>query len=225
MERRFSSGGFAPLGIELVYKQKYGRYPEGDEMRDEIARQKKTGEWQGTIEPDWEEKYLAENALLRKLQGLGTTSCGIDPGFSGALAVVSAEGKVLALEDMPVIKVGSRRELNEPAIKDFLKQHQIAAVALEKSQTMPGQGVASSGRYMMSYGVLRGLCVGLGIPYQLVHPRTWKSAMMPDMPKEKEASIQRVGQLYPDLVLNRKKDHGKADALLICLYGQKSTAT
>ena len=218
-------GGCAPTGIELVFKEKYGRYPEGDEMRNEIARLKKTGEWAGTIEPDWEEKYLAENALLRQLQGKGTTSCGIDPGFSGALAVVSEEGEVLGLEDMPVLKVGSRRELNEPAIKDFLKRHKIATVALEKSQTMPGQGIASSGRYMMSYGVLRGLCVGLGIPYQLVHPRTWKKAMMPDMPKEKEASIQRVGQLYPDLVLDRKKDHGKADALLICLYGQRAMVT
>ena len=218
-------GEFAPTGIELVFKEKYGRYPEGDEMRNEIARQKKTGEWAGTIEPDWEEKYLAENALLRQLQGKGTTSGGIDPGFSGALAVVSEEGEVLGLEDMPVLKVGSRRELNEPAIKDFLKRHKIATVALEKSQTMPGQGIASSGRYMMSYGVLRGLCVGLGIPYQLVHPRTWKKAMMPDMPKEKEASIQRVGQLYPDLVLDRKKDHGKADALLICLYGQRGMVT
>ena len=218
-------GEFAPTGIELVFKEKYGRYPEGDEMRNEIARQKKTGEWAGTIEPDWEEKYLAENALLRQLQGKGTTSCGIDPGFSGALAVVSEEGEVLGLEDMPVLKVGSRRELNEPAIKDFLKRHKIATVALEKSQTRPGQGIASSGRYMMSYGVLRGLCVGLGIPYQLVHPRTWIKAMMPDMPKEKEASIQRVGQLYPDLVLDRKKDHGKADALLICLYGQRGMVT
>ena len=42
--------------------------------------------------------------------------------------------------------------------------------------------------------------------------------MMHDMPKEKEASIMRVGQLYPDLVLGRKKDHGIADAILIAKY-------
>jgi crossover junction endodeoxyribonuclease RuvC len=71
---------------------------------------------------------------------------------------------------------------------------------------------------MASYGFLRGVCAGLKIEYQLIHPKTWKKVMMFDMPKEKEASIMRVGQLYPDLVLGRKKDHGIADAILIAKY-------
>ena len=145
--------------------------------------------------------------------------CGMDPGFSGAVAVLSEDGEVLLLEDMPVVPVGTRRELNEPVLREWLVRFEVGSCCLEKSQTMPGQGVASSGRYMMSYGILRGLCVGLGIPYSLVHPKTWKKAMMPDMPKEKLASVQRVGQLFPELALDRKKDHGKADALLICRYG------
>jgi crossover junction endodeoxyribonuclease RuvC len=91
-------------------------------------------------------------------------------------------------------------------------------VGIEKAQTMPNQGISSSGRYMASYGFLRGLCVGLSVEYQLIHPKTWKKELMHDMPKEKEASIMRVGQLYPDLVLGRKKDHGIADAILIAKY-------
>ena len=60
--------------------------------------------------------------------------------------------------------------------------------------------------------------MGLSVEYQLIHPKTWKKELMHDMPKEKEASIMRVGQLYPDLVLGRKKDHGIADAILIAKY-------
>ena len=71
---------------------------------------------------------------------------------------------------------------------------------------------------MASYGFLRGVCAGLSIEYHLIHPKTWKKVMMHDMPKEKEASIMRVGQLYPDIVLGRKKDHGIADAILIAKY-------
>jgi crossover junction endodeoxyribonuclease RuvC len=83
---------------------------------------------------------------------------------------------------------------------------------------MPKQGIVSTGRYMASYGFLRGLCVGNGIPYHLIQPQSWKKAMMPDMGREKGASIQKVTQLYPDLSLTRVKDHGIADAILIARY-------
>lgn len=143
---------------------------------------------------------------------------GIDPGFSGAIAILDKEKEIIFSMDMPILQVGKKRELNEPFIRDVLKKHLPLSVAIEKSQVMPGQGISSSGRYMASYGFLRGVCVGLGIEYQLIHPKTWKKLMMPDMPKEKSASIMRVGQLYPELVLARKKDHGIADAILLGRY-------
>ena len=144
--------------------------------------------------------------------------CGIDVGFSGAIAVLNDAGEILLQTDMPIIMVGKKRELNEPKIRVILEGFKPLCVGIEKAQTMPSQGISSSGRYMASYGFLRGVCVGLKLEYQLIHPKTWKKAMMHDMPKEKEASIMRVGQLYPDLVLGRKKDHGIADAILIAKY-------
>ena len=148
--------------------------------------------------------------------------CGIDVGFSGAIAVLDEDEKILITIDMPIIEVGKKRELNEPKIRFLLQGFKPLIVGIEKAQTMPGQGISSSGRYMASYGFLRGICVGLKLEYQLIHPKTWKKELMHDMPKEKEASIMRVGQLYPDLVLTRKKDHGIADAVLIAKYLMKS---
>ena len=145
---------------------------------------------------------------------------GIDPGFSGALAVLDCDLKIEFVMDMPIIKVGKKRELDEARLSVIFKMWRSKSinVALEKSQTMPNQGIVSSGRYMASYGFLRGLCVGNGIPYHLIQPQTWKKAMMPDMGKEKGASIQKVSQLYPELSLTRVKDHGIADAILIARY-------
>ena len=145
---------------------------------------------------------------------------GIDPGFSGAIAVLDPDLKIDFVMDMPIIKVGKKRELDEAKLGSIFKMWhgKDITVGLEKSQTMPNQGVVSSGRYMASYGFLRGLCVGNGIPYHLIQPQSWKKAMMPDMGREKGASIQKVTQLYPDLSLTRVKDHGIADAVLIARY-------
>jgi len=145
---------------------------------------------------------------------------GVDPGFSGAIVLLENDNKIFSLFDMPVITVGKKKELDGALLAGIFRDT-VAHAYIEKAQSMPGQGIASTGRYMESYGRIRGICEGLGIPYTLVHPRTWKKVMMPDMPKEKGASIQRVKQLYPDIDLPRKKDHNKCDALLLSLYGLK----
>lgn len=149
---------------------------------------------------------------------------GIDPGFSGAIAVLDKDLKIDFVMDMPIIKVGKKRELDEAKLGMIFKMWKAKpiTVGLEKSQTMPNQGIVSSGRYMASYGFLRGLCVGNGIPYHLIQPQSWKKVMMPDMGKEKGASIQKVSQLYPELSLTRVKDHGIADAVLIARYLRKN---
>lgn len=147
---------------------------------------------------------------------------GIDPGFSGALAVLDENLEVIHYQDMPIIEVAKKRELDEPELRDILRRFSPyyinLTVGIEKSQTMPNQGIVSSGRYMASYGFLRGLCVGMGLPYILIRPPTWKKAMLADMPKEKGSSIQKVGQIYPNIKFTRKKDHGICDAILIARY-------
>lgn len=150
---------------------------------------------------------------------------GIDPGFKGAIAVLDMSGGIIRLEPMPILKDGKATVLDEIAIRDILYAphapewyYTVSHVWIEKAQSMPGQGVVGVGRYMAGYGILRGMCVGLQIPYSLVHPATWKKKMLRDMPKGKQASVIRCKQLYPGLVLKRTED-GKADAVLIGRYG------
>lgn len=149
---------------------------------------------------------------------------GIDPGFSGAIALLSIEGKVVAAHDMPVLKVGKKNVLNEGQIKRILSSYPLQHVFIEKAGVMPKQGAVSGSRYVGSYEFVRGLCLGLGIPCTPVTPQAWKKKMMAGTAKEKEASIWVVNQIHPHLELTRKKDHGKADACLIAEYGRREFA-
>ena len=150
---------------------------------------------------------------------------GIDIGFTGAISYFIDE-EPFEVFDMPVLKVGSKRELDDLKLKEILFgiQEEKCMAYVEKQQSMPGDGIASTARFMTGYGQVLGVLTGLGIPKTLVHPRSWKSKMMKDMGKEKEASILRCKQLYPEFAqkyLTLKKHHGRADAILIAAYGVK----
>lgn len=105
----------------------------------------------------------------------------------------------------------SRDELGEPF------------AAIEKVGAMPDQGVTSSFSFGMGYGLWLGILATLHVPVDLVHPRRWKKILMPDMGKEKDASIIRVKELFPEFAhhFTLKKHHGRADALLIAEYRRR----
>ena len=141
---------------------------------------------------------------------------GIDNGVTGAIAILdSVDMHIVDVIDMPIID----KVLDERRICDFLIEWEVRHVYLEKAQSMPGQGIVSTSGYMCNYGIIRGICAGLEIPYTLVTPQAWKKTQMAGMAKEKGESIVRVGQLYPSLKMTRKKDHGRCDAILIARHG------
>lgn len=144
---------------------------------------------------------------------------GVDIGISGAVVILTDKGEIAELVDMPVIQVNGKGEVDLVEVKNLLTFYQVNHVFIEKVHSMPGQGVVSTGRFMTVYGLIQGLCTGCSIPYTLIIPQRWKKAMLDGMGKDKGSSIIRVKQLYPDMKLIRKKDHNKADAVLIGLYG------
>ena len=68
-----------------------------------------------------------------------------------------------------------------------------------------------------------GILAALEIPHQQVHPATWKAVVMAGCTKDKDASRVKAMQLYPKTAkdLTRKKDHGRADALLMAVWAQR----
>ena len=170
------------------------------------------------------------------------TFLGIDPGQTGCLASIKqdlATGCTVKFFDIPLLELTSgktkkgnpkiKHEYNEAAmaaaLKDFIAGSPEVVCILEKVSAMPDQGVVSMFNFGMGFGLWRGMLSALQIPYSLVHPATWKAKIMKDMPKEKDAARLRAIQLYPQVAaeLSRKKDIGRADALLLAHYGLLET--
>lgn len=156
---------------------------------------------------------------------------GIDPGNQGAIAVIEFDNQTFIerdLIDMPVLKTEGKGKtkkgnikihtvMDEIEIKNFFLYLKIDHVFLEKAQSMPGQGAPATFNYACNYGIIRGILVGLNIPYTLIHPATWKRVMMKDMDRGKDASLVRAKQLFPNSDIGKKD--GRAEALLLAIYG------
>ena len=146
---------------------------------------------------------------------------GIDPGLSGACAVLE-EGKFTTFFDTPIFKVGSKKEYNINEMAKFLSSHITASVFIEKQLPIPRQSSQSTFKTGYGFGLWVGIITTLNLPYTIVHPKTWKKKMLKDMPKEKDASRSRAIQLFPNTAdhLNLKKHHDRAEALLLAEYGR-----
>jgi crossover junction endodeoxyribonuclease RuvC len=165
---------------------------------------------------------------------------GIDPGLDGALAYIKFCGdhvqphvEVVDTPTVTVKRTGGRkkREYDLAAMSKTLsalaipRHHEMRAV-IEKVHAMPGQGVASM--FSMGYGcgLWEGLLSGLGIPYERVAPQRWQKLMLADEGKGKDAARLQAQRLFPQYahLFARKKDDGRADALLIAEYGRRTAA-
>ena len=158
---------------------------------------------------------------------------GIDPGVSGGLAFFE-NGKLVLCEPMPVIEGPGGTELDMTRIAEFLAATHGRAdqIFIEKSQAIFTKGGSSSiaaFNYGCGYGLLRGLCHGLGLPYYLIHPQKWQRELLGKFAKgeSKGAAAIRAQQLFPRFMFRAsercKKNHeGMVDAALIGIYGQRA---
>ena len=149
---------------------------------------------------------------------------GIDPGLSGAVAVLAPEGTLVALTDIPTLTIstsrGGRQEYDVPGMTALVARHgdQGLHAILEESQAMPGQGVRSMFTVGLGFGLWLGILAALGIPYTRVRPADWKRALGL-VGKDKEQARLRAMQLFPRAELRLKKHHGRAEALLLAWHG------
>ena len=150
---------------------------------------------------------------------------GVDPGLSGALAVLTPDGTLQALYDVPTLTLrtsrGRRQEYDVPGLVGLLAPYTGTQthVVIEEAQAMPGQGTRSMFQTGLGMGIWLGVLAALQLPYRRVRPQIWKKAF--GLGKDKEASRLKAMQLYPGADLRRKKDHGRAEALLLAFYGQR----
>ena len=153
---------------------------------------------------------------------------GVDPGLDGGLAAI--EDSALTLNVMPTVAVGARREVDEQAVVAWILDQAVAVpcrgdvrIHIELVHAMPGQGVVSMFSFGTGWGLVRGICAGMGFPYVLVSPQEWKKATLPGQPKGSE--YLAASRLWPNADWRRSdRAHsphsGLVDAALIAIYGQ-----
>lgn len=146
---------------------------------------------------------------------------GIDPGNTGAIALLDGDSFVDVI-DMPLMANGKKQQVNAVELakicSDFVARGAHSAI-VERVGAMPGQGVSSMFNFGMGFGAIQGVLSALQIPYRLVTPQKWKKAAGL-VGKEKDNARTLAQQLYPAAPLGRKKDIGRADAILIARFGE-----
>lgn len=152
---------------------------------------------------------------------------GCDPGLTGAMCLLVTDNRSVEIIDTPVRVI--RKSNNKPRTEYdvALMANQMRALApdfvfIEQVSAMPGQGVTSMFRFGMGFGILQGIVAGLSKPVNFVVPNVWTREMR--VPKGKDGSRLRASQLLPAYsdLFQRVKDHGRADAALIALYGERT---
>ena len=149
---------------------------------------------------------------------------GIDPGLSGAIAILE-NNKVLGIFDMPVMAEGkkNKRQLNSSQLANIIKENtknvEETVVIVEQVNAMPGQGVTSMFNFGQTFGAIKGVCATLELPIFFVRPSKWKKHFEL-INSSKDASRTKVIEMYPTLskYLSKKKDVNKSDAILIARY-------
>ncbi len=143
------------------------------------------------------------------------TYIGIDPGRSGALAVLDGDKVCLIAFDEAEYISTLRAAVNTPG---------GCICCLEHVHSMPKQGVASSFNFGMNFGWIQGTLQALGVRYELVQPQKWKKEF--SVTKDKNTSIEVCKKLFPTANLKRtenskKDDDGFAEALLMAEYARR----
>ncbi len=143
----------------------------------------------------------------------------IDPGATGAIAVIDTEIDLSFVHDMPIVD----KEINIPAVVEILEPLVDPIVIIEVQQSFPRQGVASTFTTGKRYGVLLGIIGTLGLECILVRPATWKK--MYSIGRDKEAACLLAADLYPDHEYYGKrggKKDGRAEAILMAHWGKEN---
>jgi crossover junction endodeoxyribonuclease RuvC len=152
-------------------------------------------------------------------------SIGIDPGLSGAIAIISTES--LKIFDMPTMTVErngkAKRQVSASELAEmlYLYSGRDCHVYVEKVSAMAGQGVTSVFSFGRSFGMIEGILAAFKLPVTYVAPATWVKAV--GRGQGKDASRARAMELFPSDQdqFKRVKDDGRADAALIAYWGSR----
>jgi crossover junction endodeoxyribonuclease RuvC len=160
---------------------------------------------------------------------------GIDPGLSGAFAVLDLHqgGAILHVTSVtrtPILTVTvrsrTRRDYDVPGMWRLITDAiaplatTVALVTIERQGPRPQEGVVSSFRTGFGFGLWRAIAVAAGVPVYLVTPQVWRREYGL-LGAGKHAAIRAAMDRFPDYPPAFTRHDGAADAMLIAAWGAR----
>jgi hypothetical protein len=103
-----------------------------------------------------------------------------DPGLKGS-GIVVVNNKLVDFLTYPIVKLRNKSEIDGSKLANLLKEKlgRLSAslnetfAIVEQVHAMPKQGVTSTFNFGFRFGRLIGILDGLGIQWDVIHPRAW----------------------------------------------------
>jgi crossover junction endodeoxyribonuclease RuvC len=104
---------------------------------------------------------------------------GIDIGVSGAIALLTRQGELLDVFDIPVLMDGpkGRRAVNPPLLASIIFKSHADQAFVEFVGARPGEGAVGAFAFGRSRGVIEGVLGAAGIPVAFIAPASWNRAV------------------------------------------------
>ena len=151
-----------------------------------------------------------------------TTVIGIDIGAQGALALLTREGDLIDVVDMPILRDGpkNRPSVNGPLLAPIIRRWQPTHAFVEFVGARPGEGAVGAFAFGRSRGVVEGVLGACGVPATHIAPASWKRALGLAC-TGKDASRSEAIRRWPAHaeLFARVKDDGRAESALIGVAG------
>jgi crossover junction endodeoxyribonuclease RuvC len=149
---------------------------------------------------------------------------GIGPGVTGALALLSDNGDLIDVMDMPSLADGTkgRSTVNAPLLAELLAKWHAREVFCEFVSSRPTDGAIQAFAFGRSRGAIEVVCGALSLPITLITPPVWKRFHdIPPGDAMKDLARSKAISKWPAMAQRfaRKHDHNRAEACLIALCG------
>jgi crossover junction endodeoxyribonuclease RuvC len=147
---------------------------------------------------------------------------GVDPGLTGAIALLHY-GECPSVFDIPTMGrgKGAKQQVNLAELMKIVRSCPPCPVYFEQVGAMPKQGVSSTFAFGRTVGAIEAAFVAHGFPLNYVTPQVWKRAFAL-IGTDKDMARTKAIQLHPTASLARKRDIGRADALLLATWGWRA---
>ena len=149
---------------------------------------------------------------------------GVDIGATGAIALLSDQGELIDVFDMPTLHDGpkNRRTVNAPLLAEIVYKSHATRAYVERVGPRPMEGAVGAFAFGDAKGVVRGCLAAAAIPVVFIMPAQWKRVVdIPPGKGMKDMARSIAINRWPGQADKFKRvcDDGRAEAALIGLAG------